>query len=119
MHDVFSKYGLIAEEVESGEPRIKLYKDEAGNPKGEALVVYFRPESVQLAVDMLDDSDFMYTPGSKTGKMRVVEADSSFKKHNEKTEMPRGKKTVDQKKVIQRTEKLNRCVKCAFRLSTC
>ncbi|KAI9728622.1 MAG: hypothetical protein M1828_002728 [Chrysothrix sp. TS-e1954] len=107
IHTVFSKYGLVAEEVESGEPRIKLYKDDSGNPKGEALVVYFRPESVQLAIDMLDDSDFRFTPGGKTGKMRVLEADSSFKKNTEKTEMPKGRKTVDQKKVIARKEKLN------------
>lgn len=40
----------------TGGPRIKLYTKENGNLKGDALVVYLRPESVQLAVDLLDDS---------------------------------------------------------------
>lgn len=106
IHSVFSKYGLIAEEIESGQPRIKIYKDEKGNPKGEALVIYFRPESVKLAIDMLDDTQFRYTPGN-AAKMRVTEADSSFKKHNEGGEQPKGRKTVDQKKAIARTQKLN------------
>ena len=42
--DVFSKCGLILEDVDTGEKRVKLYKDDAGNPKGDAMIIYFRPE---------------------------------------------------------------------------
>ena len=38
LHDVFSKYGVIAESLDTNEPRIKLYHDDEGNPKGEALI---------------------------------------------------------------------------------
>ena len=35
-----------------------MYVDDQGNFKGDALVVYFRAESVKLAVQMLDDTQF-------------------------------------------------------------
>lgn len=41
-----------------GESKIKLYEKE-GVFKGDALVVYFKEESVRLAVQMLDDSLFL------------------------------------------------------------
>lgn len=35
---VFGKYGMIAEEIDSDQSRIKLYADDDGNFKGDALV---------------------------------------------------------------------------------
>lgn len=77
---IFSKYGVIAENLETGEKRVKVYLDADNKPKGDALVVYFRPESVQLAITMLDDTDLR--PGIDKGldKIRVTEADSNYKK---------------------------------------
>lgn len=49
---------MIAEEIDGQNKRIKMYKDEHGNFKGDALVMYFKPESVNLAVQLLDDSQF-------------------------------------------------------------
>ena len=43
------------------------------------VVVYFRPESVPLAIQMLDDSDFRLGEKGPMGLMRVTEADSSYK----------------------------------------
>lgn len=84
MHDVFSrKCGVVAEEIDSGRPRIKMYTDDKGNFKGDALVVFFKPQSVDMAVMLLDDSDFRFSPsGATSGRMRVVPADSSYKKTN-------------------------------------
>lgn len=113
LNDTFSKYGVIAEEIDSGAPRIKLYLDDSGKPKGDALVVYFRPESVNLAIQMLDDSDFRIGQ-SAGGRMRVKEADMSYKKQKDTAgngEKPtvQNKKRSDREKqkVIKRTEKLN------------
>ncbi|KAH6577597.1 hypothetical protein BASA62_000797 [Batrachochytrium salamandrivorans] len=53
---VFSKCGLILEDPVSATPKIKLYSDAAGVFKGDALVIFFKEESVQLAVDLLDDT---------------------------------------------------------------
>ena len=38
LHDVFCRYGVIAESADSNKPRIKLYADDQGNFKGDALI---------------------------------------------------------------------------------
>jgi len=107
INTLFSKCGVIAEEIDSGKPRIKMYTDEAGKFKGDALVVYFRAESVNLAIQMLDDSDFRFGVVSSAGNMRVKEADFSYKKVQDKPVAKGGK---DQKKIIKKTQRLNKCV---------
>lgn len=102
---VFSRCGMIAEEIDSGKPRIKLYENDQGKFKGDALVVYFRPESVDLAIQMLDDTDFRLGQSSSTGKMKVATADFSYKRQ---TEAPVRTNTRDKQKIIKRTQKLNK-----------
>ncbi|KAI1868680.1 uncharacterized protein JN550_006255 [Neoarthrinium moseri] len=95
VHDVFSrKCGVVAEEIDSGRPRIKLYTDADGNFKGDALVVFFKPQSVDMAIMLLDDTDFRYTAsGLPTGRMRVQAADSSYKKTQHDAGAEAGAKT--------------------------
>ncbi|OXN08401.1 hypothetical protein CDV58_02164 [Aspergillus fumigatus] len=104
IRDVFSKCGVIAEEIDSGRPRIKMYMDENGKFKGEALIVYFRPESVNLAIQMLDESDFRLGVSGPQGPMKVQAADFSFKSQQE---APAKSSMRDKKKIIKRTQKLN------------
>ncbi|KAL3449567.1 nuclear mRNA splicing factor-associated protein [Aspergillus insuetus] len=104
IRDMFSRCGVIAEEIDSGRPRIKMYTDDDGKFKGEALVVYFRPESVNLAIQMLDDSDFRLGETGPQGSMRVQAADFSFKSQQE---APAKTSMRDKKKIIKRTQKLN------------
>lgn len=80
--EVFSrKCGVIAEEIDSGRPRIKLYTDAEGNFKGDALIVFFKPPSVDMAIMLLDDTHFRYSDsGLGSGKLRVQAADASYKK---------------------------------------
>lgn len=87
MAELFSrKCGVIAEEIDSGRPRIKLYTDAQGRFKGDALVVFFKPQSVDMAIMLLDDTHFRLSPsGLGTGKMRVMAADASYKKTNYET----------------------------------
>ncbi|KAI2614602.1 uncharacterized protein GGS25DRAFT_472415 [Hypoxylon fragiforme] len=82
VQEVFSrKCGVIAEEIDSGRPRIKLYTDEKGSFKGDALIVFFKPQSVEMAIMLLDDTDFRFSAsGLASGRMRVQAADSSYKK---------------------------------------
>ena len=55
--DYFSLCGVIMDDLLHGGPRIKLYTGEQdGSLKGDGLVVFLRPESVQLAVNLLDSS---------------------------------------------------------------
>ncbi|KAL5336928.1 putative nuclear mRNA splicing factor-associated protein [Aspergillus crustosus] len=102
--DIFSRCGVIAEEIDSGRPRIKMYTDDDGKFKGEALVVFFRPESVNLAIQMLDDSDFRLGVTGPQGNMRVQAADFSYKSQQE---APTKTSMRDKKKIIKRTQKLN------------
>jgi len=101
---VFSRCGVIAEEIDRGKPRIKLYTDEQGNFKGDALIVYFRAESVDLAIQMLDDTDFRLGQRAPGGKMKVVAADFSYKAQKEAPAKSSGK---DKKKIMKKTQKLN------------
>ncbi|KAI1616001.1 hypothetical protein EDD36DRAFT_414917 [Exophiala viscosa] len=100
---VFSKCGVITEEIDSGKARIKMYEDDKGQFKGDALVVYFRPESVNLAVQMLDDTDFRLGTEGPLGKMRVQAADFSYKSQQD---APAKTNKKDQKKVIKKTQKM-------------
>ncbi|MCJ1344753.1 hypothetical protein MMC31_002956 [Peltigera leucophlebia] len=102
--DVFSRCGVIAEEIDRGKPRIKLYTDEGGNFKGDALIVYFRAESVDLAIQMLDDTDFRLGRAAPTGKMKVTVADFSYKTQKD---APVKSNSKDKKKIIKKTQKLN------------
>ncbi|SPO21202.1 related to Splicing factor U2AF-associated protein 2 [Ustilago trichophora] len=77
---VFSRYGVLLED-DSGHPRVKLYYDDkTGMFKGEALVVYFKPESVELAISMLDETNMRGAIGQSAGSaggpvMRVQRAE--------------------------------------------
>ncbi|KAK7511524.1 nuclear mRNA splicing factor-associated protein [Phyllosticta citriasiana] len=83
IEEVFGKYGMIAEALEDGKKRVKLYMDDSGNFKGDALIIYYRPESVDLAISMLDDSEFRFGTKGPNGNMRVQVADSSYKKQKD------------------------------------
>jgi HIV Tat-specific factor 1 len=115
VNDVFKKFGLITEEIDTGKPRIKMYKDEAGNFKGDALIVYFRSESVNIAIQMLDETDFRFGVTGPDGPMRVQAADTAWKSEesNQKplenpTQTTRSK--TDQRKIAERAKRLNEYV---------
>ncbi|KAA8915966.1 hypothetical protein TRICI_001883 [Trichomonascus ciferrii] len=79
LEQTFSKFGVIAEDLKTGEKKIRLYKDEDGRPKGDALVIYFKPESVPLAVELMDDTKIRPTDEKN---IRVQKADYSYKKNH-------------------------------------
>lgn len=109
--EVFSrKCGVIAEEIDSGKPRIKLYTDNNEVFKGDALIVFFKAPSVDMAIMLLDDTHFRIGQGEGSGKMTVQAADSSYKKtqHSEMAEKERPKTSMkDKQKIIKKTQKLD------------
>lgn len=126
----FSKCGLI-EEDDDGEPKVKMYARETednsngngnggtggGEFSGEALVVYFKEDSVELAVNILDDTELRL--GDDTTRMRVQRAEFGHKGEGgggsgapgsasgkgEKT-----RKVVDKRKTTRRLGKMQKYV---------
>lgn len=104
-----------------------MYNDAEGNFKGDALIVFFKPQSVNMAIMLLDDTDFRITPsGTREGRIRVQEADSSYKKvqhdrnaegggggdgtSNGATSNGNGERrapTKDRQKIIKKTQKMD------------
>ncbi|KAJ3285697.1 hypothetical protein HDU79_007129 [Rhizoclosmatium sp. JEL0117] len=104
MKEVFGKYGIIMEYIATGLPRIKLYKDAEGNNKGDALVTYFKEESVKLAVDLLDESEFRF---GDSAKIRVSQAVFQEKPRPPTAEAPKVSK-VDKKKAQKKIQNLQK-----------
>lgn len=80
-----------------------MYTDETGGFKGDALVVYFRPESVNLAIQMLDETTLRF--GGSGPPMKVQAADFSYKSQQE---APQKSSARDKKKVVRKTQKMNK-----------
>ena len=60
----FSRCGVLRIDQYTGQDQIKLYRDkETGIPKGDVRIGYAMPESVDMAIDMLNDTEFR--PGCK------------------------------------------------------
>ncbi|KAF1915038.1 hypothetical protein BDU57DRAFT_260653 [Ampelomyces quisqualis] len=96
---VFSRYGIIDQGAD-GNKRIKMYADDEGNFNGEALIVYFKSDSIDLAVKMLDDYWFRIEE-QNNGTISVKEADFSYKR-NKDSEQVVSKLTRQDKKASER-----------------
>ena len=51
--------------IQQRQPRIKIYRDANGMPKGDGLVTFLKEPSVDLAIQLLDGTAFRY--GLKVG----------------------------------------------------
>lgn len=104
----FSKFGVL-EEDDDGEPKVKMYAREDGLFSGEALVVYFKEDSVPLALTILDDSDLRL--GDPSTRMRVAKADFAHKTTDSNAEAGssnKPRKVVDKKKASRRIVKMQK-----------
>ncbi len=79
--------GVIGLDPNTGKEKIKLYTDEAGVPKGDARIGYAMMESVDMAIDMLNESEFR--PGQK-----ISVAPAEFQQKGQDY-VPRKKQKVD------------------------
>lgn len=80
---MFGKAGVL-HVGDDGAPRIKMYYDDQGVFKGEALVMYFKEGSVDLAITLLDDTELVL--GAGYGNMRVRVAEYKKGEEEEKVE---------------------------------
>ena len=66
--ELMAKCGMIEHDPRTKKSKLKLYRDGAGAVKGDGLCSYIKPESVQLALTILDGAEFKehrYTPDSR------------------------------------------------------
>ncbi|KAM7132101.1 LOW QUALITY PROTEIN: 17S U2 SnRNP complex component HTATSF1-like [Molossus nigricans] len=54
---LMSKFGIIMRDPQTEEFKVKLYKDDQGNMKGDGLCCFLKRESVDLALKLLDDNE--------------------------------------------------------------
>ncbi|KDO27258.1 hypothetical protein SPRG_07507 [Saprolegnia parasitica CBS 223.65] len=58
VHDHFAKCGVIQRDLETDEPKIKLYRNkDSGALNGDAAVCFMKEPSVELAIQLLDKVD--------------------------------------------------------------
>ncbi|XP_072340508.1 17S U2 SnRNP complex component HTATSF1 [Scyliorhinus torazame] len=55
--ELMSKFGIIMQNPETEEYKIKLYKDKDGNLKGDGLCCFLKKESIDLALRFLDETE--------------------------------------------------------------
>jgi len=103
--DRFSKCGVI-EEDDDGEPKVKMYATEDGSFSGEALVVYFKEDSVLLAMNILDDAELRL--GDANSVMRVSKADFRHKTVGGEGHEAKQRKVVDKKRASKRIGKMQK-----------
>ncbi|KAI7855659.1 hypothetical protein BDC45DRAFT_505574 [Circinella umbellata] len=104
MKQVFSKCGVIMEDLDSGLPKIKIYQDKEGNPKGDALVTYFKEESVPLAINLLDESELRL--GDPKTIIKVQKAE--FKEKEPSEDKKKNQSTNNKNKTKKRLHQLQR-----------
>lgn len=110
----FSKCGVI-EEDDEGESKIKMYAREDGSFSGEALVVFFKEDSVTLAVNLMDEAELRL--GDASTRMRVQKAEFGHKDQQGAREQGGERKVVDRKKATRRLGKMQRQALCLSLLS--
>lgn len=110
---VFSKAGLILLDAE-GQPKIKLYTDATtGQRNGDALIVYYKEESMTLAQNLFDDAPLRL--GDSQNVMKVKKAEWGHKASDEKNgagaggpEKKKSKSNAEAQKMQRRAEKLQK-----------
>lgn len=101
LFEAFSKFGLISEDYKNGGPRIKMYYEENGTFKGDALIIYHSEESMPIAIELLNDS-FLKPPATKDQKkIKVQKAEFNSSNENEAITNPESRV----KKVLSPEEK--------------
>jgi len=84
-----------------------MYTNENGDFNGEALIVYFKPDSVALAIRRLDG--YSFRPGDfDNGNIRVQAAEMNYKKNIDKEKIVKKMDRKDRKAAERTRAELNR-----------
>lgn len=95
----FSKAGLLDLHPETQRPKIKLYREkETSQLKGDGSICYARPESIPLAITLLDGAPFRLDD-TTTGTTMTVEP-AKFEQHGETFEQKKRAKISNAKRKV-------------------
>jgi HIV Tat-specific factor 1 len=90
----FAKAGILDLDPETQKPKVKLYRHRdgpnAGRPKGDASICFARPESVELAITLLDEAPLRLSDAvqpNTSPMMRVQPA--KFEQHGDRFDAAR------------------------------
>ncbi|KAJ1919596.1 hypothetical protein H4219_001844 [Mycoemilia scoparia] len=104
--EYFKKCGTIMPDLVTNKPKVKLYRDESGNLKGDALVTYFKEASVELALSILDESQFRDSDPER--KLGVQVAEFKEKKERGGSAQSEKKPRIDQKLIRRKLENMEK-----------
>lgn len=97
--EIMAKCGLVMKD-EKGDYKIKLYRTQEGNFKGDALCCYIKVESVELALRILDGYRL------RGQEIHVERARFQLKGAYDPTKKPKKKKGKEKEKLKKKIEKL-------------
>lgn len=98
--ELMKKCGLVMFDPKKRTPKLKLYKDENGQPKGDGLCCYIKSESVSLALQILDGYDV------RGKKIKVELAKFEMKGEFDPSKKKRKLSNKEKKKIKEKQEKL-------------
>jgi len=99
--DLMQKCGMILKDIDN-KYKIKFYKDAEGNFKGDALCTYIKKESVELALNILDE----YQVDGKGQRIKVEAAKFQLKGEYNPKLKPKKKRKKELDKMQKKQEKL-------------
>lgn len=103
--ELMSKYGIIMRDPQTDEFKVKLYKDNEGNLKGDGLCCYLKRESVELALKLLEDYEIRgYKIHVEAAKFQLKGSYDASKKKKKSKEYKK-KLLLQQKQLDWRPEK--------------
>lgn len=100
----FQKCGVISEDAITGQKRIKLYQDDQGQHKGDALIVFFKEGSVRLAEQLLDDTRF------RPGESMTISVQHAEFTGKSKQSAPKQRTDLEKRRQQAKRQKLERFV---------
>eukprot|EP01122_Echinamoeba_exundans_P010535 TRINITY_DN3967_c0_g1_i2.p1 TRINITY_DN3967_c0_g1~~TRINITY_DN3967_c0_g1_i2.p1 ORF type:complete len:409 (-),score=114.34 TRINITY_DN3967_c0_g1_i2:56-1282(-) len=102
-YEFFSKVAIIERDAETGDYKVKIYRDPAtGEPKGDGLVTFLRPEAVPLAILRLDETEIR--PGFP---LKLTEAKYELKEGQQPAnKAAKSKKVASKRKAFDQSAEL-------------
>ncbi|KAL3882632.1 hypothetical protein ACJMK2_028956 [Sinanodonta woodiana] len=98
--ELMIKYGMLMYDPHTKKPKLKLYRDENGQPKGDGRCCYIKRESVDLALQLLDGYNL------RGHTIKVEKAQFSLKGDFDPSKKKRKLTNKEKKKMKEKQEKL-------------